>query len=120
MRIAIIAALALAWIATPVQAQSAPGGRYQVAGKNPNGTTYSGTAEIQATSTNTCRIAWITGNTTSTGICMRSGSVFSASYRLGNSVGLVIYDIKPDGVLEGIWTVADQNGVGSETLTPLR
>ena len=120
MKIAIVASVLLASLTVVAHAQSIPAGRYQVAGKNPNGTTYSGTAEIQATSNNTCRIAWITGSTTSTGICMRNRAVFSAAYRLGNSVGLVIYEIKPDGGLEGIWTVADQNGSGSEVLTPLR
>jgi hypothetical protein len=124
MKIAIAAALSVACIAgsfsAPAQAQSALGGRYQVNGKNPNGTTYSGTAEIAVTSANTCRITWVTGGTTSVGICMRNKTVFSAAYRMGNLVGLVIYEIRPEGIIDGIWTVADQNGVGSEVLTPMR
>lgn len=96
------------------------GGRYQVAGKNFNGSTYSGTAEIVVTSRNTCRISWVTGGTTSQGICMRNGPAFSAAYRMGQAVGLVIYEIKPNGSLEGLWTIADKTGVGSEMLTPMR
>jgi hypothetical protein len=91
-------------------------GKYQVAGKNADGSPYSGTAEIVATSETTCRIAWQTGSTTSQGICMRNGNSFAASYALGNSIGLVVYQMKPDGTL---WTIADQGGVGTEVLTPM-
>jgi hypothetical protein len=37
---------------------------------------------------------------------------------MGDVVGLVIYELQDDGTLEGLWTVADQEGVGTETLTP--
>ena len=117
---ALLLGCTLAGLAIPAQAQSAIGGRYQVNGKNPNGSTYSGTAEIAVTSNNTCRITWVTGSTTSAGICMRNKTVFSAAYRMGNLVGLVIYEIRPEGIIDGIWTVADQSGVGSEVLTPIR
>jgi hypothetical protein len=96
------------------------GGTYQVSGKNFDGSSYSGTAEIVVTSNTTCRIRWVTGGTTSQGICMRNGSSVAASYRLGNSVGLVIYELKSDGSLEGLWTIADKSGLGSESLTPAR
>ncbi len=95
------------------------GGTYRVAGTNANGSTYGGTAVIVATSRNTCRIEWNVGST-STGICMRYNNAFSAGYVLGNAVGLVIYQVYPDGHMEGIWTVADQGGVGTEILTPIR
>lgn len=108
-------------IATEAAAQGANvGGRYQVQGKNFNGSTYSGTAEITVTSNNTCRIVWVTGSTTSRGICMRNGSSFAASYVLGGKIGLVIYEQKGDGSLEGLWTIADESGVGGERLIPLR
>jgi len=106
-------------ITAPAAAQSI-GGRYIVQGQNLNGTTYDGTAEIVVTSQNTCRITWITGNTTSQGICMRNGVAFSAGYALQGKVGLVIYEIKPDGVMEGIWTIADIAGIGRERLIPRR
>jgi hypothetical protein len=32
----------------------------------------------------------------------------------------VVYEMNPDGSLEGAWTIADQNGVGEETLTPIK
>lgn len=103
----------------PASAQNL-GGRYQVIGQNPNGSSYSGVAQITVTSTNTCRIVWQTGGTSSSGICMRNGVAFSAGYVLGNKVGLVIYEIKGDGSMDGLWTVADQEGVGRERLVPMR
>jgi hypothetical protein len=60
-----------------------------------------------------------TGSTTSEGICMRNSS-FAAAYALGESIGLVVYEMKPDGSLEGAWTIADQNGLGEEILTPIK
>ena len=51
---------------------------------------------------------------------MRNTSTFTAAYRLGNSVGLVIYDIGADGTLDGVWTIADKNGAGAEVLVPMR
>jgi hypothetical protein len=50
---------------------------------------------------------------------MRRSNVLSAAYSLNNVIGLVIYEIKPDGVLDGIWTIADQPGAGTDVLTPM-
>ena len=99
------------------QAQSI-GGAYIVRGKNANGSGYGGEARIVLTSETTCEIFWKTGATTSRGICMRNGDAFSAGYALGNSIGLVIYKVNANGVLDGLWTIAGQKGVGSETLIP--
>ena len=94
------------------------GGKYTVRGTNPDGSAYGGTAEITP-SGDTCRMIWHTGST-SRGICMLANKSFAASYRLGDSYGLVIYEVQPDGILKGVWTVADQTGAGTETLTPAR
>ena len=96
------------------------GGKYRVDGQNLNGSPYSGTAIITVTSKNTCRIVWTTGGTTSDGICMRNGDMFSAGYVLQDKVGLVIYEINDDGSLDGLWTIADQDGEGKERLIPIR
>jgi hypothetical protein len=94
------------------------GGKYNVVGKNVNGTEYQGTADIEVTTENTCRITWVTGSSTSVGICMRNGDAFAAGYVLGDKVGLIIYQMNDDGSMDGLWTVADQAGVGEEVLTP--
>ena len=94
------------------------GGSYKVRGTNLDGSKYTGSAEITVTSKNTCRIEWQTGGTSSSGICMRNGIALAAGYTLNDAVGLVIYDIKDDGTLDGIWTNADTDGVGTELLIP--
>lgn len=113
-----LACLALAAaIATPVAAQSI-GGSYVAEGTNLDGSPYHGTAEIKLTSDTTCVISWVTGSTTSRGICSRNGDAFAAAYVLGNAYGLVVYRVLPDGSLDGLWTIAGQNGAGTEKLTP--
>jgi hypothetical protein len=95
------------------------GGDYQVRGTNPDGSGYSGTATITPKSDTTCRITWDTGSTSS-GICMVAAQSLAASYALGDKIGLVLYQLQPDGSLKGSWTIVDQPGAGSETLTPAK
>lgn len=108
---AILVSLPLAAAAQDVS------GRYTVEGRNFDGSRYRGVAEIMVTSKNTCRIVWNTGST-SEGICMRNGKTFAATYGSGSTTGLVIYEIRPDGRMEGLWTMADREGVGTEALIP--
>lgn len=105
----------LVMLAAPAAAQDV-GGRYVVNGTTLNGGTYSGEAEITPTSAVTCQIVWNTGGQISKGICMRQGNVFSAAYSVDGQVGMVIYGINPDGSMQGTWTVAGMNGVGTEAL----
>jgi hypothetical protein len=109
-------ALAIAAASSAAAAQDVSG-RYSVEGRNFDGSRYRGVATITVTSKNTCRIEWNVG-TVWQGICMRNGSTFAASYFAGKAVGLIIYEIRPDGRMEGLWTIADQEGVGTETLIP--
>ncbi|MBM3481736.1 MAG: hypothetical protein FJX66_00375 [Alphaproteobacteria bacterium] len=117
MKLAIIASLSLIAAAGAAHADDTLR-FYSVQGTNPNGSPYGGAAVIEATSPDTCNIVWKTGSTESKGFCMRSGNILSAAYILGEVVGLVIYEIKPDGSLQGTWTIADKPGVGTEILTP--
>ncbi len=100
------------------QAQSI-GGRYDVIGANLDGSPYRGQAQIVVTSNNTCRIMWSAGGT-SEGICMRNANAFTAAYSMKGKVGLVIYQVMNDGSMQGLWTLADTQGVGRETLVPVR
>jgi hypothetical protein len=118
MRALIIAALLVACWGASASAQTV-GGQYRVAGTNPDGSAYSGTALITPSSDSTCRIEWQTGST-SRGICMLANKAFAAAYQLGKDVGLVVYELQPDGSLKGVWTVADRPGAGTETLVPMR
>jgi hypothetical protein len=112
-------ALIAATLALPAMAQTNIGGRYRVEGTNLNGTSYSGEAQITLTSETTCEIEWVTGSTTSVGICMRNDDSFSAAYRMGDVIGLVIYKVMADGSMQGLWTIAGNNGAGTEVLTPM-
>jgi hypothetical protein len=118
MRAFIIAvALSMAGIA-PVAAEPLKlSGTYDVRGTNFDGSSYRGVAKITVTTRDTCRIVWDTGSEAA-GICMRNGPAFAASYVMGNAIGLVIYRVRDDGVLEGLWTIADTEGYGTEVLTP--
>jgi hypothetical protein len=118
MQIVACGALLVALLAGAAQAQTV-GGTYTVAGTNPNGSSYSGTAQITP-SGSTCRIVWQTGATSSQGVCMVANKAMAAFYKLGSDFGLVVYEIKPDGVLTGYWTIVDKDGVGGEVLTPKR
>lgn len=122
MRI-LVTISAAALFLTATAALAAPGdvgGRYRAEGTNANGSPYRGTAQIVVTSANTCRIEWNTGGTTSEGICMRNQNAFSAAYELQGKIGLIIYEINDDGSMDGIWTIADQEGVGTERLVPVK
>jgi hypothetical protein len=103
----------------PAAAQSI-GGSYTTAGTNLDGSRYSGTVEITLTSETTCTIHWITGSSTSDGICSRNGDAFAAAYVLGDAFGLVVYKVLQDGTLDGLWTIAGQGGNGTEVLTPAK
>jgi hypothetical protein len=117
MKKLLAAALLGTALATPAAAQSI-GGVYDVLGTNFDGSQYRGTAEIVLTSQTTCVIRWVTGGSTSEGICMRNNDAFAAAYKLGNDVGLVVYKVNPDGSMQGLWTIAGQEGNGTEVLTP--
>ena len=117
--IAAAAGLIAATIAVGPALARDVGGAYRVSGTNLDGTSYSGLATITIISDTTCVIEWNTGST-SDGICMRQRDTLAAAYVLDDYFGLVIYDILRDGTLRGTWTVAGENGSGTETLTPIR
>lgn len=105
-------------LAASAHAQSVSAGTYDVEGTNLDGSSYGGTATITLTSETTCSIEWNTGSTASQGICMLYDNAFAAGYVLGDAVGLVVYEVKDDGSLEGAWTISGQDGSGTEKLTP--
>jgi hypothetical protein len=94
------------------------GGTYVVQGTGFDGQAYAGEARISVTSDVTCEIVWNTGGQISEGICMRSGNVFSAAYVISGRPGMVIYTVAGDGSMQGQWTIAGSDGVGTEALYP--
>lgn len=118
MKRILFSALAAMTLATPAFAQNI-GGLYAADGTNLDGSPYQGEAEITLLSETTCEIVWTIAGDTSQGVCMRYGPAFAASYSMGSVVGLVIYQVLDDGTLDGTWTIAGQNGAGTEVLTPV-
>ena len=113
----LLATAALAVMASAAAAQEYYD--YNVAGTDLDGSPYVGQARVTLLSDTTCQIVWVSGDTTSTGICMRYGIAFSAAYELGDAVGLGIYEIMDDGTMDGVWTIAGQSGTGTEVLSPM-
>jgi hypothetical protein len=118
MRAIFLGLMLAAVLATAAPAQQI-GGRYEVQGTNFDGSSYQGTAIITRSSDTTCRIHWATGST-SDGFCMVANGTLAAAYKMGDDLGLVLYQLQPDGMLKGVWTIADKSGAGTETLIPMR
>ena len=120
MKIISLLVTVLAGLSLTSIAQAADvGGHYTVEGTNFDGSKYSGTADITVSSNTTCHIVWHTGsNSDSKGICMRVNDVLVAGYDMDGEVGLVAYQIKDDGTLDGVWTIANKDGAGTDVLTP--
>ena len=118
MRRLLSLAAILAIVAAPSVSAEFREGTYTVEGTNLDGSSYKGAAAVKLLSDTTCEIDWTTGSTTSVGLCMMMEGVVAAAYHHGDNVGVTMYHINHDGSLEGAWTVAGQNGSGSEKLTP--
>jgi hypothetical protein len=116
MRILMLWPLLASGVATAASAQTV-GGSYSVSGTNADGSSYAGMAEIIVNGS-TCSISWQTGGSSSAGTCLLTGTAFGASYQLGDTPGLAVYQLQPDGTLAGQWTTIGAPGVGSETLSP--
>ncbi len=94
-------------------------GTYSVTGKNPDGSEYSGVVTIAGSAGGVCGITWTIGDgQASQAFCMRQDEVVGAAYTLGDKIGLVVYRINAEGGLDGTWSIAGEEGVGEEHLTP--
>ena len=116
MRILTLGLLLATGLAAAASAQTV-GGTYSVSGTNADGSSYTGSAEITVNGP-ACSISWQTGGSSSAGTCLLTGNAFGAAYQLGDSPGLAVYQLQPDGTLKGQWTTIGSCGVGSETLSP--
>ncbi|QRM54927.1 hypothetical protein [Sinorhizobium sp. BG8] len=108
-------------------------GRYKVNGTLANGRTYSNWAVIKMSSENTCDITWSDGTK---GVCMLNGTTLSyASVILPGLPGgehpfgeicvkaepqVGVYQVAPDGSMEGAYFDNTSNKGGHEKLTPVR
>jgi len=87
-------------------------GDYNLTGKNPNGSSYKGTLSIMPQAGG-YKFAW-SNNTSGFGI--RQGDTLSVGIG-GSRCAFVAYEIKPDGVLDGVWGGYGSDRTGTEKAT---
>jgi hypothetical protein len=105
----------LAWAANAESLTLAP--HYKVTGTNPDGSSYTGDADVGIISDTTFSIVWKISGATYKGFGMRRNNELAATYMIDGEPGLVIYHVDGDG-LNGLWAIKGQNGNGTESLTP--
>ena len=111
--------IGLLLLAIPAQAETMTLAKhYTAAGKNPDGSKYSGSVDVTIISDTTFSIVWKIAGSTYKGFGMRMNDSLAATYTLDGEPGLVIYQARPDGTLGGLWAVKGQDGSGSEVLSP--
>lgn len=116
-------ALLVLGFSTNAQAEGGEGvsfdvaGKYDVEGENPNGTTYSGTAEIIMTGRGTCTVRWVFANENAEGTCLVRGRNFTSAYWLKGAIGIANYEIRDDGSMHGLWILGQDDEPGTETMT---
>ena len=94
-------------------------GRYAVKGTLVNGYTYLVSAEIVMTSETTCDVNW---SDHSKGVCLLDGTTLYMASIVQGKPQLGIYQIAPDGSMEGVLTDNLQGRSGNiyrEKLTPV-
>ena len=91
---------------------------YDATGTNPDGSKYTGTAEVTIISDTTFSIKWTVGDAVYKGFGMRMNDALSATYTIDGEPGLVIYKVGANGAFDGLWAIRGKNGNGTERLTP--
>ena len=94
------------------------GGKYQVLGSNPNGTTYKGTLEVLPHG-DVYQFRWNAG-TQYDGVGVKNGGVVAVAFANGadgKGCGVIDYTISRDGALDGKWGYWGVNESGSESAT---
>jgi hypothetical protein len=94
-------------------------GVYDIAGTNPDGSSYTGQATIVA-SNNGFDILWEYGNGSQTGTGRLSDRLFSARFTTPGSdvTGSATYFLEDNGSLSGSWRNDGESDYGTEILTP--
>lgn len=127
---ASVLALAMAFSLAPVPADKPAevltkiGGKYDADGVDISGKKYASRTTIEAEG-DAYRVTWkMPDGTEFVGIGIRNGKTLSVSWAgqqpQGVLLGVMVYEIKKDGSLEGKWTMLGAKGkISTETLTPI-
>lgn len=78
--------------------------------KAPNGSTYQGTVEISKLR-NAHLLSWQTTAGNYSGVGIAKGSAIYAGYGINIDYGVVVYELKADGSLEGVWSTNKSAGM---------
>lgn len=114
-----ICTLALLPVVLPARAEPLSlASHYEASGSNPDGSKYTGTADVKVISDTTYTIVWKIGDATYQGFGMRLNDSLAATYTIDGEPGLIIYKVNGDG-LTGAWAIRGHDGVGTERLRPL-
>lgn len=132
MRIRTIIAAGLLALA-PALAWADPTGTFKVQGVNPdNGQQYTGTVKVVREG-ETYAVAWniggqqfagtglgakFNGNRFEMGPASPDDTAISVGYISGNSFGMAMYFLQPDGTWQGVWTYAGSKKASSENWLP--
>lgn len=91
-------------------AQSAESASFRSEGRNPDGTTYTGTARVTVQGTSVS-ITWVMGGQTFQGKGLRDGRVIAVDWGQADPV---VYVVMPDGEFHGTWA----DGTALDKLIP--
>jgi len=111
---AALAASALPAFAEPLHLAS----HYAASGSNPDGSQYTGSADVNVISGTTFSIVWKIQGERYEGFGMRLNDSLAATYMINGDPGLIIYKVDGNG-LTGAWAIRGHDGVGTEHLRPL-
>lgn len=93
-------------------------GKYNVTGSNPDGGNYKGTLEVIAHG-DVYQFRWNAGAQYD-GVGIQNGNIVAVAYTTGSNgqgCGVVDYDIREDGALDGKWGYWGTNEAGTESAT---
>jgi hypothetical protein len=118
LAIAACAALAF-WQPEPARAEPLHlASHYAANGSNPDGSHYTGNADVTVISDTTFSIVWKIEGQRYEGFGMRLNDALAATYMINGEPGLIIYKVEGNG-LTGAWAIRGHDGVGTEHLRPL-
>lgn len=106
-------AAAFSLLALPAAAQMT--GQYRVEGRNPDGSTYGGTASVEKTG-DTYRVTWNIGGQRFTGTGIGSPEAIAIGYRSGSDTGIALLG-KEGGDYIVVWAYLNGRQLGGEKWT---
>jgi hypothetical protein len=89
-------------------------GGYNISGKNPDGSAYTGNMVLTAFGDG-YRVAFVSGNESWIGVATDIGNFLVVAYKAGDTPTVSIFERKADGSLSGYWQDYTDQKEGSET-----